>query len=60
MPNPFEDDDTPCLVLVDDQGRYSLWPAFRAVPAGWRAVHPATNRGTCLARIEEYGKSPGR
>ena len=35
MTNPFEDADALYLVLVNDEGQYSLWPAGTAVPAGW-------------------------
>lgn len=38
MPNPFENDDAPYFVLVNDEGQHSLWPTFAEVPAGWRIV----------------------
>lgn len=28
MANPFEDADDTYLVLMNDEGQYSLWPAF--------------------------------
>lgn len=34
MTNPFEDADDTYLALVNDEGQYSLWPAFIEVPAG--------------------------
>ncbi|MEU8180132.1 MbtH family protein [Micromonospora sp. NPDC049044] len=36
--NPFDDSDGIFRVLVNDDGQYSLWPSFAAVPAGWRVV----------------------
>jgi uncharacterized protein YbdZ (MbtH family) len=36
MTNPFEDDNGEYLVLVYEEQQYSLWPAFRDVPAGCR------------------------
>jgi MbtH protein len=33
--NPFEDADAQYLVLVNDEGQHSLWPADIAVPDGW-------------------------
>ncbi len=48
MTNPFDDEDGTFLVLLNDEEQYSLWPAFIDVPAGWRVVHPAANRSTCL------------
>jgi uncharacterized protein YbdZ (MbtH family) len=52
MTNPFEDEAAEYLVLVNDEGQYSLWPAFRDVPAGWRAVGPRGERKTCLDWVE--------
>lgn len=51
--NPFDDDTLDFLVLVNAEAQYSLWPAFRDIPAGWRAVGPRGDRKTCLAYIEE-------
>nr|AGS49870.1 MbtH protein [uncultured bacterium esnapd18] len=52
MPNPFEDEDAEYLVLINDEGQYSLWPVFADVPAGWRQVHQG-GRQECLNHIEE-------
>ena len=54
MTNPFEDEDGEYLVLVNDEGQYSLWPTFRAIPAGWIAVGPRGARQACLDYIEEH------
>jgi MbtH protein len=50
--NPFDDETLEFLVLVNDEQQYSLWPAFREVPTGWRAVGPRGERRDCLAWIE--------
>ena len=52
MTNPFEDPDGQYLVLVNDEGQHSLWPAFREIPAGWTSVGPRGNRQECLDWIE--------
>lgn len=52
MMNPFEDDNGEYLVLVNEEQQYSLWPAFRDVPAGWSAVGPRGKRKECLSWIE--------
>jgi MbtH protein len=52
--NPFEDNDAPYLVLVNDEGQHSLWPVFIDVPAGWRIVHRGVNRKDSLDYIEEH------
>ncbi len=49
--NPFEDPDGTYLVLVNDEGQYSLWPSFADVPAGWTVVLPETDRQTALDHI---------
>ena len=52
MSNPFEDTDALYLVLVNDEGQYSLWPAGIAVPAGWITTHDADSRSNCLKYVE--------
>jgi MbtH protein len=53
MTNPFEDNDASYLVLVNDEGQHSLWPATIDVPAGWNVVHGMASRQECLDYIEE-------
>jgi MbtH protein len=53
MINPFEDDNAEYLVLVNDEGQYSLWPCFRESPAGWMSVGTRGKRSECLAWIEQ-------
>jgi MbtH protein len=53
MTNPFDDEAGDFLVLVNDEGQYSLWPSFREVPAGWTAVGPHGQRQECLDWIEK-------
>jgi MbtH protein len=52
MANPFEDATGAFLVLVNDSGQYSLWPAFREIPPGWTATGPTGGRQHCLDWIE--------
>ena len=51
--NPFEQDDAPYVVLVNDEEQYSLWPAFADVPAGWRVVLKSASRQECIDHIEK-------
>jgi uncharacterized protein YbdZ (MbtH family) len=51
--NPFDDDNGTFLVLVNDEEQFSLWPAFAAVPAGWRRVFGESSRADCLTFVEE-------
>ncbi|MGK4580266.1 MbtH family protein [Kitasatospora sp. HPMI-4] len=50
--NPFEDENGTYLVLVNQEGQHSLWPAFVEVPAGWEKVHGEDTRQACLEYIE--------
>ncbi|GAA1391610.1 MbtH family protein [Kitasatospora putterlickiae] len=52
MTNPFDDPDAPYLVLVNDEGQYSLWPASVEVPDGWAVAHAEDTRDTCLEYID--------
>lgn len=52
MANPFDADTGEFLILVNDEGQYSLWPAFRETPAGWRRAGVAGARQACLEWIE--------
>jgi len=56
--NPFDDPDGEFLVLVDDQGRHSLWPSFADVPPGWTVAHGPDTRPACLASIEANWTDP--
>jgi MbtH protein len=53
MTNPFENDDAKYLVLINDEGQYSLWPAFIDVPQGWKIVRDADTRQCCLDYINQ-------
>lgn len=41
------------LVVVNHEEQYSLWPATRELPSGWRAAGKEGTREECLAHIEE-------
>lgn len=40
-------------VLVNHEEQYSLWPSYKPVPLGWRAVGKERTKEECLAYIEE-------
>ncbi|MYU16708.1 MbtH family NRPS accessory protein [Streptomyces sp. SID8361] len=54
MSNPFENPDGRYLVLVNEEGQHSLWPAFAEVPAGWTVAHGEDDRQACLDHINEH------
>jgi MbtH protein len=53
MTNPFEDDEGRYYVLVNDEGKHSLWPSFADVPAGWSVVFGEEARQACLDYVEQ-------
>ncbi|MGW7078463.1 MbtH family protein [Streptomyces sp. BA2] len=53
MTNPFDNENGTFLVLVNDEGQHSLWPAFAEIPEGWTTAHGEGTRQECLAYIEE-------
>jgi MbtH protein len=48
------ENDLDHIVLINDEEQYSLWPAIRDVPQGWRQVGPTGSRETCIAYVEEH------
>jgi MbtH protein len=61
QPMPFEvvsddEDDIerhmPFEVVVNDEEQYSIWPADRPPPAGWRTVGVSGSKSRCLDHIE--------
>lgn len=49
----IDNPDTEFTVVINDQEQYSLWPAYRPVPAGWREVQVRGDKAHCLAYISE-------
>jgi MbtH protein len=53
MADENTDPTVPYRVVINDEEQYSIWPAGREVPAGWRVVREAAPKADCLAYIEE-------
>jgi MbtH protein len=53
MTNPFEDSDGTYLVLVNDEGQYSMWPSFAEIPAGWTVAKSEDTRQACLDYVDQ-------
>ncbi len=47
------DNDTVFDVVINDEEQYSIWPTYRAIPAGWRAVGKRGSKAECLAHVDE-------
>jgi uncharacterized protein YbdZ (MbtH family) len=52
--NPFENDDRPYLVLINDEGQHSLWPTTNDVPAGWNVIFGPEPRSACLDYVNTH------
>ncbi|MGC0421820.1 MbtH family protein [Embleya sp. AB8] len=48
-----QEDDRTYQVVVNHEEQYSLWPADRELPAGWRAEGKTGAKAACLGHINE-------
>jgi MbtH protein len=46
-----EDSET-FVVVVNGEEQYSIWPATRQIPAGWREAGYTGSRADCLSHVE--------
>ena len=51
----FEDDDETTIyrVVLNHEEQYSIWPADRENPAGWRDAGKSGTKAECLAYVKE-------
>ena len=47
------EDDTIYKVVVNHEEQYSIWPAQRENPSGWRDAGKSGTKADCLAYIKE-------
>ncbi len=40
-------------VVINDEEQYSIWPADRALPAGWYEAGKSGSKQECLDHIDE-------
>jgi MbtH protein len=53
MSAEHEEDTRPYEVVLNDEEQFSIWPAHREIPAGWRKAGKCASKAECLAYIEE-------
>ena len=53
MPSEQEQDTTRYRAVVNDEEQFSIWPADRPSPHGWRDAGKEGTKAECLAYIEE-------
>lgn len=49
----FDDEEATFQVVVNHEEQYSIWPAQRELPAGWRAAGKSGVKKECLDYIEQ-------
>jgi MbtH protein len=49
MTQETPDRDAEFVVVVNDEEQYSIWPAGRDLPSGWRAAGRRGPKDACLA-----------
>jgi MbtH protein len=47
------DDTTEFVVVVNDEGQYSIWPSYKTIPSGWKPDGKRGQKADCLAHIDE-------
>jgi MbtH protein len=48
-----QDDDTLTYrVVINHEEQYSIWPAYKEIPAGWRDTGKQGLKADCLSYIE--------
>ena len=47
------DDNVIVQVVINHEDQYSIWPAGRELPNGWRAEGKTGKKSECLAYIDE-------
>lgn len=52
MPEETQEDTTRYTVVANHEEQYSIWPAGREIPLGWREVGKSGAKAECLAYIE--------
>ncbi|MEV8588998.1 MbtH family NRPS accessory protein [Streptomyces sp. NPDC051180] len=50
--NPFDDADGRFVVLANDEGQHSLWPARIRRPEGWLLVREEGSKQECSEFVE--------
>lgn len=49
----FDREDTIFNVVVNHEEQYSIWPDYKEIPAGWKAVGKSGLKKECLDYIEQ-------
>jgi MbtH protein len=50
----WDDENAEFEVVINHEEQYSIWPSYKQIPDGWRAVGKKGLKAECLAYIEEH------
>lgn len=53
MTNVDDDELAKYAVVVNLEEQYSIWPAGKQVPVGWRSIEVEGTKAECLAHIAQ-------
>jgi MbtH protein len=53
IPTGEDEDSRVYTVVVNGEEQYSIWPAGREIPAGWRSAGRTGPKAECLAYIND-------
>ncbi|NOS87164.1 MAG: MbtH family protein [Methylococcaceae bacterium] len=53
MNDQDEEDNTIYHVVVNHEEQYSIWPDYKDIPGGWKAVGKTGSKQECLDYIQE-------
>lgn len=49
----WDQEDTEFNVVINHEEQYSIWPSYKDIPAGWKAVGVTGTKQVCLDYIEK-------
>jgi MbtH protein len=49
----FDDEDALFNVVINHEEQYSIWPEYKQIPNGWRAVGKSGKKKECLDYIDQ-------
>ncbi|SFW33680.1 MbtH family NRPS accessory protein [Nitrosovibrio sp. Nv17] len=53
MTSCFDREDGTFRVLINHEEQYSIWPDWKAIPAGWTDTGILADKQTCLDHIDK-------
>ena len=58
MTQDYDEPEILYKVVVNHEEQYSIWPADRPSPLGWREVGRSGSKSDCLAFVEQVWTDP--